>query len=230
MPAVLNMRTRLKICCISTLEEAELAVSAGADALGLVGDMPSGPGVISDDMIRQIAREIPPPISSFLLTRETAGRHIAEHARSCHVDTVQIVNHIAAEEYPTLIELLPNVRRVQVIHVEDDTALELIDRYSPYVHAFLLDSGSPSATVPILGGTGRVHNWAVSKEFVKRSSRPVFLAGGLTSDNVASAIDIVRPYGLDLCSGVRSDGKLDAHKLREYIVAARKAEHASAFN
>lgn len=224
------MRTRLKICCISSLEEAELAVEAGADALGLVGDMPSGPGIISDDTIRQIAREVPPPVSTFLLTRETAGRHIAEHARSCHVDTVQIVNHIPAEEYPALIDLLPNVRRVQVIHVADETALELIDRYSPYVHAFLLDSGSPSAIVPILGGTGRVHNWTVSTEFVRRSSRPVFLAGGLTSANVASAIDTVRPYGLDLCSGVRSDGKLDARKLREYFAAVKKKEHASTFN
>lgn len=227
---MIRMRTRLKICCISSIQDAELAVNAGADALGLVGDMPSGPGVISDDTIRHIAREVPPPVSTFLLTRETVGRHIAEHARSCHVDTVQIVNHIPAEEYFALIELLPNVRRVQVIHVEDETALELIGRYGPYVHAFLLDSGSPSAAVPVLGGTGRVHNWAISTEFVRRSSRPVFLAGGLTADNVASAIDTVRPYGLDLCSGVRCDGQLDERKLREYIAAVRSAEHGSTFN
>lgn len=224
---MLKMRTKLKICCISSLGEAELAVNAGADALGLVSDMPSGPGVISDDTIRQIALEVPPPVSTFLLTRETAARHIAEHVRSCHVDTVQIVNHIPSEEYPVLIELLPGVRRVQVIHVEDETALEMVDRYSSYVHAFLLDSGSPSATVPVLGGTGRVHNWEISTKFVKRSSKPVFLAGGLTADNVASAISRVHPYGLDLCSGVRSDGRLNAHKLRDYVAAVRRAEHAA---
>lgn len=215
------MRVRLKICCISSLEEAELAVRAGADALGFVGMMPSGPGIISDEAIRRIAGHVPPPIATFLLSSETRVQAIADHVRYCGVDTVQIVSHIAPDEYPALIERIPHIRRVQVVHVEDRGALDLIETYSPYVHAFLLDSGRPSAATPELGGTGRVHNWDVSAEFVRRSPRPVFLAGGLSHENVAAAIHRVSPYGLDVCSGVRTEGRLDPEKLSRYIAASR---------
>ena len=89
--------------------------------------------------------------------------------------------------------------------------------YAPYVHAFLLDSGRPYQDVPELGGTGRVHDWTVSANFVGKASKPTFLAGGLNADNIAEAIRKVRPYGLDICSGVRSDDKLSAEKLRAFI-------------
>jgi phosphoribosylanthranilate isomerase len=214
------MRIRIKICCISSLEEAQLAIRAGADALGLVGAMPSGPGVIPDELILRIARELPPPIGSFLLTQEREGGRIADHAHSCEVNTVQIVNHIDTCEYPKIIERIPNVRRVQVIHIEDAQALDLIDRYTPYVHAFLLDSGRPSAPIPQLGGTGRVHDWRISSEFVRRSQRPVFLAGGLSPENVRQAVSLVRPFGLDICSGLRTEGQLDPEKLSRYIKIA----------
>lgn len=219
-----TMRTRLKICCISSLDEAEIAVAEGADALGLVGAMPSGPGVISDDAISRIARQVPPGVSTFLLTSEISGEAISEHALRTGVDTVQIVTHIDPAEYRMLIASAPSVRRVQVIHVQDEHALELMDLYEPYVHAFLLDSGSPSAPVPLLGGTGRMHDWAISARFVQQSRKPVFLAGGLSAENVANAISTVKPFGLDICSNLRSDGKLDRNKLRSYIRAARSAE------
>ena len=211
------MRTRIKICCIASIAEAELAIAHGADALGLVARMPSGPGPIDDDTIARIAAHVPPPIGTFLLTSETEAAAIADHVMRCGTNTVQVVSHIAIDESESLARLLPTVRRVQVIHVEDRDALELIEGYSPFVHAFLLDSGRPSLAVPELGGTGRVHDWDVSAEFVRRSPRPVFLAGGLTPSNVGDAIRRVRPYGLDLCSGVRTDGALDAVKLEAFV-------------
>lgn len=220
------MRTRLKICCISCLEEARLAIRAGVDALGLVGNMPSGPGIISDETIRTIALEAPPGVATFLLTQECSAKAIVEHVRRCAVNTVQIVNHLPPEEYPAIMEAIPEVRRVQVIHVEDRSALDLMQAYMPYVHAFLLDSGSPSAAIPLLGGTGKVHDWTISAEFVKSSGKPVFLAGGLSPGNVADAIRQVRPYGLDICSGIRTQGKLDAQKLQAYVQAARQADEA----
>ena len=209
-------RTRVKVCCISSIAEAELAIRLGADALGLVGEMPSGPGVIDDELARDIAAMAPPTVETFLLTSRTSGEAIAAHVEYCGTTTVQIVQHIDPVEYPAIIERLPRVRRVQVIHVEDETALDLIDQYEHYVHAFLLDSGRPNATVAELGGTGRSHDWGVSSEFVKRSKVPVFLAGGLNRKNVREAISTVAPFGLDLCSGVRSNNSLDQELLKEF--------------
>lgn len=209
-------RIRLKVCCISSLDEAQLAIDHGADALGLVGEMPSGPGIIDAELAREIARAVPPTVETFLLTSHERGDDIADHIEFCRTTTVQIVRHIQPSEYTTIIKRLPATRRVQVVHVEDEGALELVKQYEPYVHAFLLDSGRPSAKIPELGGTGRSHNWRISAEVVKRTDRPVFLAGGLRPDNVREAIALVGPFGLDLCSGIRTNGRLDQKKLEDF--------------
>jgi phosphoribosylanthranilate isomerase len=217
-------RTRVKVCCIGSVAEALLAIEHGADALGLVGAMPSGPGVIGDGLAAQIAAQVPPPLASFLLTSQTQAEAIAQHVLRTGVSTVQLVHHIEPAQSQRLAQLLPAVRRVQVIHVEDERALALIGRYAPHVHAFLLDSGRPGLAVPELGGTGRVHDWEISAEFVRRAPRPVFLAGGLNADNVMQAIEQVRPFGLDLCSAVRTEGALDAAKLRRFMTAVACAD------
>ena len=220
------MRTRIKICCIASIDEAQLAIAAGADALGLVAAMPSGPGPIPDARIAQIAAWTPPPVATFLLTSETTAQRIVEHVRATQPSTVQIVGHIDPDEAAQLARLLPHVRRVQVIHVEGPEALALIPAYAPHVHAFLLNSGRPGAAVPELGGTGRTHDWSVSARFVRASPRPVFLAGGLDDTNVADALRQVRPYGIDLCSRVRTDGKLDVMKLALLMGAVRDVDAA----
>jgi phosphoribosylanthranilate isomerase len=188
--------------------------------------MPSGPGVISDEVARAIALATSPPVATFLLTSETTAEGIARHVEAVGPSVVQVVHHLAPRVYERLSRTLPRHRakRVQVIHVEGADALELLDAYAAHVDAFLLDSGRPSAAVPELGGTGRVHDWSVSAEFVRRSPRPVFLAGGLTPANVASALRAVRPYGLDLCTGVRTDGALDEKKLRRFLQAVAEAD------
>lgn len=217
------MHTRVKVCCISSIAEAELAISLGADALGLVGAMPSGPGPIGDDLITEIVARVPPPVATFLLTSETRADAIAEHVLKVGASTVQVVNHIDPDEAARLPRLIPHIRRVQVIHVEGEDALGLIAAYAKHNHAFLLDSGRPSAATPELGGTGRVHDWRISAAFVKASPLPVFLAGGLNAGNVADAIRQVRPYGVDLCSGVRSPLDLEAEKLKAFMDAARRS-------
>jgi phosphoribosylanthranilate isomerase len=215
------MRTRVKICCMASIAEMRMAVAHGADCVGLVGDMPSGLGIIVDRLARDIARAAPPGVSAVLLTSCTGAEDIADHVAYCGVNTVQIVNHIDPGVHERLEELIPPVRRLQVIHVEDDEALQLIPLYEGRVHGFLLDSGRPKAAVPELGGTGRTHDWAVSAEFVRRSVVPVFLAGGLNPANVAEAIRRVRPYGVDLCSGLRSPLLLDETKLRAFMLAVK---------
>jgi phosphoribosylanthranilate isomerase len=220
------MRTRVKICCLASLEEAQRAIRAGADAVGLIGAgaMPSSRRAIDDRAVAEIAARIPPPIATFLLTSETTAAGIAERVTAAGVSTVQISSYLGPGESAQLRKLLPATRLVQVIHVEDRSALDLIETYSPNVHAFLLDSGRPSLPTPVYGGTGQTHDWSISAELVRRSPLPVFLAGGLHAANVGAAIRTIRPFGVDLCTGVRTDGKLDSHKLDAFIGAVRSAD------
>jgi phosphoribosylanthranilate isomerase len=212
-------RPRVKICCISSIEEARIAIEQGASALGLVGHMPSGPGIIGDELIRQIAKTVPPPISTFLLTSETNPQAIISHYKRVNTTTIQIVDELEKREYEMLRKELPNVKLVQVIHVIDDNSVKEAIVISKYVDAILLDSGNPNLSVKELGGTGRTHNWDLSKEIRKSILIPMFLAGGLNKDNVKQAIEYVKPFGLDLCSSVRTEGKLDQQKLKDFFNA-----------
>jgi len=213
------MRTRIKICCISSVDEARRAIALGADAIGLVGAMPSGPGVVDDQTIADIARQAPPPVATFLLTSRQTAADIAEHVRLAGTNTVQIVRHIDPAEYAGLRNSLPGVKLVQVVHVEEAASVDLAIDYARWADALLLDSGRPTAATEELGGTGRTHDWVLSREIVEVVDRPVFLAGGLTPRNVGAAIGAVRPFGVDLCSGVRTNGQLDDDKLARFVAA-----------
>ena len=215
------MSPQVKICCISSLEEAKMAISHGSAALGLVGHMPSGPGVISDGLIAEIASQVPAHIATFLLTSETDAQAIIQHHSKVLTNTVQIVDALKAGTYAEIKAALPAVKLVQVIHVIGEESLEEALEIAPMVDYILLDSGNPNLAVKELGGTGRTHNWEISRRIVESVPVPVFLAGGLRADNVRAAIEAVQPYGLDLCSGVRTDGKLDPYKLEKFMEASR---------
>lgn len=214
----------MKVCCIQSVEEAELAVHHGVDCIGLVGEMPSGPGPIADDAIAEIAAAVPPAVSTFLLTSRTGPLDVVDHVQSTGPDVVQLVDDVPYETYGALRRACPGVRVVQVIHVEDDRALNRATAVSESVDALLLDSGRPSAAVRELGGTGRMHDWSLSRKIVDRASVPVFLAGGLGASNVEEAIERVSPYGVDVCSGVRTDGALDGQKLTAFLDAVRRTD------
>ncbi len=206
-------RPRVKICCIESAEEAHLAVRHGADALGLVSSMPSGPGVIPDSVIGDIAATVPQGIETFLLTSRTRPGAIAEQFDYCGTTTIQIVDWIGATRLDELRKLRPQARLVQVIHVSGRDCVDRAIRVNDSVDAILLDSGRPD--VRELGGTGRTHDWSVSREIVESVEVPVYLAGGLDSSNVVEGVESVRPYGIDLCTGVRTNGTLDDSKLAE---------------
>ena len=214
------MKPRIKICCIISLDEARTAISFGASALGLVGNMPSGPGVIDDELIHAIARTVPPPIGTFLLTSATSADTIIAHHQRTLTNTIQMVDALQDEAYDTLRSALPTIKLVQVIHVLDEASVEEAMHIAERVDALLLDSGNPNLSVKELGGTGRVHNWNLSRQIVEQARVPVFLAGGLNANNVRAALEQVQPFGLDLCSSVRTDGKLDPHKLEAFFTAA----------
>ena len=216
----------VKICCMASVEEAHRAAGHGASAVGLVGEMPSGPGVIGAKAAAAIAREAPPGLETFLLTSGECAADIASELAICPATAVQIVRHIDPKEYPALMEAAPQVRRVQVIHIEDEGALALAARYTPYVDAFLLDSGRTSGPVPQFGGTGATHDWTISARFVAQTALPVYLAGGLKSTNVYDAITQVRPFGVDLCTGVRTNDQLDEEKLKSFMEEVRRVGEA----
>jgi len=227
MPSLAPRRTRVKVCCIRSAAEVALAVDHGADAVGFVAAMPSGRGPIADELIAELVPTVPPPVATFLLTCETDPDAIVDHVRRTRPSTVQLVDEGAVPAHGTVRDALPGLRIVQVIHVEDGSAVDRAVAASVTADALLLDSGRPALAVPELGGTGRVHDWSVSAAIVEVSPVPVLLAGGLDPGNVAEAIAQVRPFGLDLCSGLRPHGGLDDGRLRAFMGAVADADRAA---
>jgi phosphoribosylanthranilate isomerase len=213
---------RVKICCIQNIEEARMAIAYGASAIGLVSAMPSGPGPIAEKQIAAIIREIPPGVDTFLLTSKQDAASIIDQQRRLRPSTLQLVDAVPFEDLQILRNELPGIRLVQVIHVRDNESVDEAQAVAPYVDALLLDSGNPSLPVKVLGGTGRTHDWDVSKKIVDTCGKPVFLAGGLRAENVREAIGRVRPYAVDVCSGVRTNGLLEERKLKGFFEGVRK--------
>jgi len=210
-------KIKVKICCIQSFEEAKLAIKYGASALGLVSEMPSGPGVISEDLIFEIAKQVPSDISTFLLTSKTNAEEIVTQQKECNTTHIQLVDNVEIDVYKKLKDELPDVKIIQVIHVTGEESIGEAVSVSDFVDLILLDSGNQKLAVKELGGTGRTHDWRISKEIVESINVPIFLAGGINSSNVSAAINEVKPYGIDLCSGVRINGKLDEDLLKEFF-------------
>ncbi len=215
---------RVKICCIRSRSEARLALGWGASALGLVSAMPSGPGVIPESEIARITAIVPPAVGSFLLTSSCDARTIVAQQRRCRVNTLQLCDLPRLHVYSRLRHELPGISIVQVIHVTGEESLKTACRVAPLVDALLLDSGNPNLKTKELGGTGRVHDWTISCRIRERVLQPVFLAGGLNAHNVRQAVRTVRPFGVDLCSGVRSHNQLDREKLARFFEAVREIQ------
>ncbi len=218
---------RVKICCMQSIEEARLAIRYGASALGLVSAMPSGPGPIPEDLITEIATTIPPGVASFLLTSKQDARSIIEQQRKTRVNMLQLVDCVSIETYKELRRALHGIGIIQVIHVQGEDSVSEAMTVAPFVDAILLDSGNSELAVKELGGTGRTHNWAVSRKIRDTVSIPVWLAGGLKPENVREAIEQVQPFGVDVCSGVRTNGRLDEMKVKAFFRESYYQDFAS---
>ena len=213
---------RVKICCIRSADEAWTAVRHGASALGLVSQMPSGPGVIPDEDIAAIAAAVPPPVATFLLTCRQDAASIVEQHRRLRTTTVQVCDRLEKGAYAHLKEALPGVRIVAVVHVTGPESVAEAEAAAREADAILLDSGRPDLAVKELGGTGRRHDWAVSRRIREAVDVPVFLAGGITPTNAREAVEAVGPFALDVCTGVRTGGALDEAKLRGLFAAIQR--------
>jgi phosphoribosylanthranilate isomerase len=212
-----RMKPRVKICCMASVEEAWMAIEAGASAVGLVSAMPSGPGPIPEELIAEIAAIIPPGVSSFLLTCLQDAASIIDQQRRLRVNTIQICDRLTQGSYHDLREALPGISLVQVVHVTGPEAVDEAIAVAPHVDAILLDSGNQSLAIKELGGTGRTHDWTLSRKIREAIDVPLFLAGGLNPSNVAAAIQEVQPFGIDVCSGLRTNGHLDREKLAAFF-------------
>ena len=210
-------KPRVKICCIASVAEAWMAIGHGASAIGLVSAMPSGPGPIPEDLIAEIAATVPPGVSSFLLTCHQDAAAIIDQQRRLRVNTIQICDRLPEGSHEELREALPGVSLVQVVHVTGPESVDEAIAVAPLVDAVLLDSGNQSLAIKELGGTGRTHDWRLSRQIREAIDVPMYLAGGLNPGNVAAAIREVQPFGIDVCSGLRTEGALDQHKLRAFL-------------
>jgi phosphoribosylanthranilate isomerase len=221
------MRTRLKICCISSRTEAKLATDCGASALGLVSAMPSGPGIIPEDLITDIAAHTPVGVAAVLLTSLRNAADLIAQQRRCRADVLQLCEVLPHDDLKRLRDALPGTRLMHVVHVEGEESITEAEAAAPLVDALLLDTGARSGAVRELGGTGRTHDWAISARIVAATDRPTFLAGGLNAGNVGEAIARVRPYGIDVCSGVRTAGALDPERVRAFTAAINAVSEGS---
>lgn len=204
-----------------------MAIESGASAVGFVSAMPSGPGVITEDLIAEIVAVVPPSIGSFLLTCKPDADSIIEQQRRLRVNTIQICDSLKEGSHQRLRAALPGVSLVQVIHVRNEESIAEAVALAPFVDGILLDSGNPTLDVKELGGTGRTHDWNLSVRIREAIQIPLFLAGGLNAANVAEAISRVRPFGVDVCSGVRTEGSLDQTKLKDFFAAVGGQERMS---
>jgi len=211
---------------MKSIDEVWMAIEAGASAIGLVSPMPSGPGPISNEKAAEIAAEVPPGIDAFLLTPLQTVEELVEQNRLVKARTLQLVDVLPPGAHAELRRAMPGVKLVQVIHVLGEESVAAAEAVAPHVDALLLDSGNPALKVKELGGTGRRHDWAISRRIREAVGVPMWLAGGLNPDNAREAIETVRPFALDLCSGIRSgEGyDLDPDKLDSFMAAVRETD------
>lgn len=218
--------TRIKICCIQSAVELELAAQAGAAAAGLVGPMPSGPGQLDDGTIRDLASQSPDGLMTVLLTSRTGRDKIIDQVRFCQPAAVQLVDQVEPGTAEALRDAFPGITVMQVIHVNGPQSLTEAAVAWESADMLLLDSGNPEAATRTLGGTGNTHDWSLSARIVATCPKPVWLAGGLNPGNVADAIRAVRPHGVDVCSGLRPSGVLDPALLAHFTAQVKAADNA----
>lgn len=211
---------RVKICGNRTIEEAKMAVEAGADAVGfLVGIRHDSDDSLAPETARDIVKHIPPFISTVVVTHLVTAKEVVDLCDRILPTTVQLHDDIVPRQIAEIRMVRPHLKLIKAIHVVGDQAMNEAKTFSPYVDAILLDS----RTNDRIGGTGRIHDWDISERIVAADLKPVILAGGLTPNNISEAIAKVKPYGVDVHSGVEDeDGNRDVQKLKEFIRNAKE--------
>lgn len=208
---------RVKVSCVRSPEEARRAVSFGAAAIGVASHVPFTSAGLSDEEITAIASAVEPEVGTFLLTDLEDPAAIAEQAVRCGVNTVQLWSELSAAAYVEIRRSAPDLSIAQTIHVVDEGAIEKARELAGVADALVLGSTNPEPPFRWDSPHGRTHDWQISRRIAESAMIPVILSGGLTHLNVADAVRAVRPYGVEVCSGVRRDGALDTSMLVQFL-------------
>lgn len=208
---------RVKVSCLRTPEEARLAVSFGAVAIGIASGVPGSTEELEDEQIAAITACVGDDIGTFLLTALGDPGEIAAKARRCAVNTVQLWEPLAPEAYIELRRAAPGLSIAQSIHVVDERAIAQAREMAGVADALVLGSTNPEPPFRWTSPHGRTHDWTISRRIVESAQIPVILSGGLTARNVADAVRFVRPYGVEVCSSVRRNGRLEKSLLVEFL-------------
>lgn len=213
---------RIKICGITTREDAHLALHHGADALGfLVGLEYPSDDECSRETAAAIIATLPPMVSTVLVTHLIDPDAVIDAARVLRCSTVQLHGEFPPPEIPALRRALPHLKITRVVHVEDQSSVRAAAEIARWADALHLDTRTSTR----LGGTGLVHDWEISGRIARDVAVPVILAGGLTPANVRQAIEIVRPYAVDVNTGVDLDNspRKSPDRLRAFVESVRRA-------
>jgi phosphoribosylanthranilate isomerase len=211
----------IKICCIETEEDRARALQDGVTSLGFVAEGLTPPYLVSIPRAATLREGLPRRIEAVLLTAETCAETLVSQARDMDADAIQLCRPVSPQTLAHLRTALPGVRLIGVIHMGDPGGPDRAAAIAESVDIVLLDSGSLQTSE--LGGTGRTHDWKESARVRDVVRGELWLAGGLRPDNVGAAITLVRPDGVDVCSGVRTNGRVDPAKVRAFVAAARES-------
>jgi phosphoribosylanthranilate isomerase len=205
------MPVRVKICGITSFEDARAAVDAGADALGFIF-FKGSPRYVELKIAADIIHKLPPFATTVGVFVDETAENIARICRDAGLAAVQL----HGKEEPSFCSEI-QAKTIKAFRVKDQSSLSELPKY--HVSAFLLDSYVPGQ----MGGTGAKFNWDLAVQ-AKTLGTPIILAGGLTVENIADAVAKVRPFGVDVSTGVEiSPGRKDHAKVREFIARAKAA-------
>ena len=211
---------RVKFCGTASLADMRCAIDAGCDAVGFImGVTYQSADVVTPAEAAEMIRELPPFIEPVAVTHLRETEDLIGLAKDSRCTTLQIQDTVEPSGIPVIRDALPYLKIVKAVHVTDESAIRTAKRYEPYADALLLDT----RTRERIGGTGIPHDWNISATIVANSAIPVILAGGLTPENVAEAIRRVRPYGVDVHTGVKKDGVRNPERTLAFAREARSA-------
>jgi phosphoribosylanthranilate isomerase len=194
------MKTKVKICGITNEEDALKASILGANYLGFLVEIDFAEDKVTRKQAKDIIRKLPLEVEPVFVTYLKKAKPIIEIAKEIKPSIIQLHNDISLEEIGKIRIKLPKIKLTKSISVIDENSIGEAKKYEKYVDFILLDTKSGKRK----GGTGKVHNWDISRKIVKSVNKKVFLAGGLNPDNVLEAIKKVKPYAVDTNSGVKS--------------------------
>lgn len=211
---------RVKICGTATFADLDCAVAAGADAVGfLMGITHVTQDAVTPETAAAMVATLPPFIVPVAVTHLTKPSDLIRIVELSRCTTLQIQDMVTPDDIAEVREVLPYLRIMKAVHVMDESAIATAKYFSDTADAILLDT----RTADRIGGTGITHDWNISAKIVKECSCPVILAGGLTPENVTEAIIRVRPYAVDVHTGVKKNGVRDAERTRAFVANARIA-------